>query len=313
MGWEMVGPILSGIGQFAGGARGLFAGGGGTQDNSTFYQNWRNDDMAWSREQFNRTEALQREFAQNGIRWRVEDAKAAGLHPLAALGAAGAMYSPSVTAGGGQYSVEQGRPGGQPDIGASLSNMGQGLGRAVAATQTPAEKIQTASQIIADQQNTQMRDQQIKLNDINLQIAASKLAVMQTGSGPGFPPIGNSVQPMSPETQMLKTTTGGIITHPSQNASKAEDEFGAPLMAENLYRNRLIPMMGGQAPKEVTMEMQKQYPGATGAYWDILKWEWRPTYHPSGKGALQRYQAARKNWGGDFSLPNNAPRTYYGE
>lgn len=29
---------------------------------------------------------LQREFAQHGIRWRVEDARAAGLHPLAALG-----------------------------------------------------------------------------------------------------------------------------------------------------------------------------------------------------------------------------------
>lgn len=39
--------------------------------------------------------ALQREFAQNGIRWRVDDAKAAGLHPLAALGASGSSYSPT--------------------------------------------------------------------------------------------------------------------------------------------------------------------------------------------------------------------------
>lgn len=30
---------------------------------------------------------LQREFAQHGIRWKVADAKAAGIHPLAALGA----------------------------------------------------------------------------------------------------------------------------------------------------------------------------------------------------------------------------------
>lgn len=37
----------------------------------------------------------QREFAQMGIRWRVEDAKAAGLHPLYALGGSGATYSPS--------------------------------------------------------------------------------------------------------------------------------------------------------------------------------------------------------------------------
>ena len=61
-----------------------------TPDTSTFYQNWRNDDMAWAREQFDRNEALQREFAQNGIRWRAADARAAGLHPLAALGSSGA-------------------------------------------------------------------------------------------------------------------------------------------------------------------------------------------------------------------------------
>lgn len=38
---------------------------------------------------------LQREFAQNSIQWRVEDAKRAGIHPLAALGASGYSASPS--------------------------------------------------------------------------------------------------------------------------------------------------------------------------------------------------------------------------
>lgn len=37
----------------------------------------------------------QREFAQMGIQWRVADAKAAGLHPLYALGGGGATYQPS--------------------------------------------------------------------------------------------------------------------------------------------------------------------------------------------------------------------------
>lgn len=37
---------------------------------------------------------LQREFAQNGIQWRVEDAKKAGIHPLYALGANTATYTP---------------------------------------------------------------------------------------------------------------------------------------------------------------------------------------------------------------------------
>lgn len=38
---------------------------------------------------------LQREFAQNSIQWRVQDAQKAGIHPLAALGAAGYNASPS--------------------------------------------------------------------------------------------------------------------------------------------------------------------------------------------------------------------------
>lgn len=39
--------------------------------------------------------ALQREFAQMGVRWRVEDAKAAGLHPMYALTGGGAAFSPN--------------------------------------------------------------------------------------------------------------------------------------------------------------------------------------------------------------------------
>lgn len=38
---------------------------------------------------------MQKEFAQHGIRWRVNDAVEAGLHPLAALGANTVSFSPS--------------------------------------------------------------------------------------------------------------------------------------------------------------------------------------------------------------------------
>lgn len=48
-----------------------------------------------ARKQQARNEALQREFAQQGIRWKVADAKAAGLHPLYAIGASGASFSPT--------------------------------------------------------------------------------------------------------------------------------------------------------------------------------------------------------------------------
>lgn len=37
----------------------------------------------------------QKQFAQHGLSWRVDDARRAGIHPVAALGAQGASYSPS--------------------------------------------------------------------------------------------------------------------------------------------------------------------------------------------------------------------------
>lgn len=67
----------------------------------------------------------QREFAQHGIRWAVEDAKQAGIHPLAALGAQGKSFQPVY--------VDQ-----KMDYG--LSNMGQNVQRAASAFKSVDEK-----------------------------------------------------------------------------------------------------------------------------------------------------------------------------
>lgn len=56
--------------------------------------------------------ALQREFAQNSIQWKVEDAKKAGLHPLYALGANTTSFQPSL-------------------VGSNFGDMGQDVSRAV--------------------------------------------------------------------------------------------------------------------------------------------------------------------------------------
>lgn len=71
--------------------------------------------------------AMQKEFAQHGVRWRVEDAKAAGIHPLAALGMQSMSYSPVYA---------QASEG----IGSSLAEAGQHIGRAVAAQSTAVER-----------------------------------------------------------------------------------------------------------------------------------------------------------------------------
>lgn len=65
--------------------------------------------------------AYQKELAKNQIQWRVNDAKAAGLHPLAALGVSPMSYSPvSGSAVGADYA----------GVGQSLQQMGQDIDRA---------------------------------------------------------------------------------------------------------------------------------------------------------------------------------------
>lgn len=76
----------------------------------------------------------QKEFAQNGIRWKVADAKAAGLHPLAALGAQTSGYTPSAVVGDA------------PDF-SFLRDIGQDVGRAIDAKSTAAERAANKAKI----------------------------------------------------------------------------------------------------------------------------------------------------------------------
>lgn len=96
-----------------------------------------------------RSEQTQKEFAQMGIRWRMEDAKAAGLHPLSVLGASGASYSPSTVVGasGGGGSGVQGSFADEGGLGRGLSDMGQNLSQAIALQETPAQAQLRQSQL----------------------------------------------------------------------------------------------------------------------------------------------------------------------
>lgn len=158
-----IGAILGGVGQAAGGAAGLFGGGGG----SNYWQQ-----LGIMREQAQ----LQREFAQNGIQWRVRDAQAAGIHPLYALGGSGASYSPSAVHVGDS---------GSPDLGRDLRDMGQGIGRAVAATASKEDRSDAAYQ-------SQMRIMGLERASLEnrlleTQIAASQSSLMRGQLGPGVP------------------------------------------------------------------------------------------------------------------------------
>jgi len=102
-----------------------------------------------------RQEALQKEFAQSGIQWKVGDAKAAGIHPLYALGANTVSYSPSTV-------------GATPNNFDFLGDVGQNVGRAIQATQSNPARIQ-ALQLTA----AQLQNEGLKLdNDLKREVAA---------------------------------------------------------------------------------------------------------------------------------------------
>lgn len=80
--------------------------------------------------------AAQREFAQNGLRWKVEDAKQAGLHPLFAIGGSGAAYA--------NQPIHVG-------AGHDASGIGQNLARASSAMLSADERNMRALQLQAAQ------------------------------------------------------------------------------------------------------------------------------------------------------------------
>lgn len=73
-----------------------------------------------------KAENFQRELAQHGISWRVADAKAAGIHPLFALGAQIPMANPMVLG---------------DSLGQSIAQAGQYVGNAMSQQMTEAERM----------------------------------------------------------------------------------------------------------------------------------------------------------------------------
>lgn len=231
--------------------------------------------MAISREQM----AKQEEFAKHGLRWKVADAKAAGIHPLYALGAQGASYSP--------VSVHN-----EPvSSGLDLRDAGQNISRAIQSTRT-AEERQLA--------NIQLSSAQAGLDGqlIDNQIKASELRRMNQ-TGPPFPGSTNFMpgqgnsglvndvplervnsQPGSPQQEAgwtpdmgyLRTSTG-LVPVPGKDA-KERIEDSAPHEWSHFFRNNVMPNFGGGDPPPKNMLPK----GAHYWDWSYRSQEWQPVY-----------------------------------
>lgn len=117
---------------------------------------------------------MQYDFAKQGVRWKVADAQAAGLHPLAALGAQTQSFSPITV---GTSNLDQKAP--QYDFG----NMGQSLGRAIDAGTTNVERTSKQAQAMQQVANT------FQLEKMNLEneVLKTDIALKRAQLPPAFP------------------------------------------------------------------------------------------------------------------------------
>ncbi|AXH77130.1 MAG: DNA pilot protein [Microviridae sp.] len=195
--------------------------------------------------EYARSLADQRAFQDDSVQRRVADAKAAGIHPLAALGYQAPSFNPPQTSG---YYPEE-------DMAYEL---GQDISRAVAAGQTQRERNASAA-TAATYDAVQLRGAELQNENLRLDLEYKRLRYMQllrTGNKPAFPDInavrsvgvqelgqGDWKEPGSvPAVAYIKNSDGTLTIAPSSQAKPLiEDMF--PLEAEWYWKNRIVPVV----------------------------------------------------------------------
>lgn len=177
----------------------------------------------------------QKEFAQNSIQWKTKDAAKAGIHPIYALGNAPSSYSPTLVGDNG--------------LGASLSDAGQHIGRAVAAGSSN-EQRQTAF-------DTAVQALTVKKMGLENDLLASQIrTINQPSLGPGLPVNGND-DPI---------VIGGkeIARNPSfSDAQVIQNRYGE--WGENLYS---APVIGADVYHN---EFANKRPPTVRDFWELAK------------------------------------------
>lgn len=189
---------------------------------------------------------MQKEFAKNGITWRIEDAARHGISPLAALGANSVSASPiSVMRQG----PRDDRPSWLQDL---VSSMGQNISRAVTSMSTPEERAFQVQQI---------RGQALQNDLLDIQLQNAKLDLMIKGRGPGLPST----------VQYMRTPQGTVTTVPSDDFSKAT--AGNLFSGADWYiRNKFVPALTFGAGQESLPGMT--YMPIAGEYAPKLNMNW---------------------------------------
>lgn len=188
--------------------------------------------------------ALQEQFAKMGIRWRMEDAIAAGVHPMAAMGFQGASAAPSYMAGDG-FSARS-----------NYRQMGQDLGRAALAGRTKEEK---------QLHNLQVERMMLENKALGLEIAKR--------GEPQNPPITQDItwqENTHPSVAYMRSPTGLVPIMPPNLAEALESD-------QTNQAQWAIRYKGGPNFAPVERPEKKFLPkNASGWMWNFKLQEWQP-------------------------------------
>lgn len=153
-----------------------------------------NDSTAFSREQFEYQKALH----QNQIQWRVEDAKKAGVHPMAALGLSSMSFSPVSAASSPEYDNW-------------LGEVGQNIDRAIQQGKTRAEREQ--AQALQDKLiGIQIRKGEADADLAETQAASARFE-LQRQLFPSPPPVNRSTGLVPGQGDSLSGNTSSKAVH----------------------------------------------------------------------------------------------------
>lgn len=156
--------------------------------------------------------ALQREFAQTGIQWKVADAKKAGVHPIYALGAQTHSYQPVQT--------------GTPDFGRAFESAGSAVDSAIQRTQNPDQRMAT-----------RLASLQVQRGELENALLATQLAkardnpttpIPSATPRTALPGQADTAMPGAPERSSLRLGPVGIVpADPAQSDTQHfTDRYG---------------------------------------------------------------------------------------